>query len=137
MKQASAFDIGDPTAPQHLLIAYQGSQYKNTVVEIVTEHFSTSDIYIRGIDIGDLDSVHPEEWTAVFICHTWDLLGPPPKVRDFAGLHPAPSNAVFLCTSFNGRQGLEGVDAITSASRITRAEDDARNAIIRLEELID
>lgn len=137
MDEASGFEIGETSAPQHLLIAYQGSKYKNTVVEHVTEHFSTSDIYVKGVDISYLDKVDPARWTAIFICHTWEAWRAPKEITTFVGQHPGIDNAVFLCTSGSGEETAPGTDAISGASRLTDAEGDAQSVIVRLEQLID
>lgn len=137
MDKARPFEIGREDAPQSLLIAYQGSVYKNSVVEQIAEHFSTSDVYIKGIDIEYLSNVNPDDYNAIFITHTWQVWQAPEVVERFVDDHPMMRHYVLLCTSGSGDGQLENVDAITSASVLTSAHEEANNAILILEELID
>lgn len=137
MDEARPFEIGTSDSPQSLLIAYQGSVYKNSVVEQIAEHFSTSDIHIKGIDIEYLNNVNPDDYNAIFITHTWQVWQAPEVVERFIDDHPTMRHYVLLCTSGSGDGQLENVDAITSASVLTSAHEEANNAIIKLEELID
>jgi len=137
MDKARPFEIGNADASQSLLIAYQGSAYKNSVVEHIAEHFSTSDVYIKGIDIEYLSNVNPDDYSAIFITHTWQVWQAPLAVERFIDDHPMMHHYVLLCTSGSGDGQLENVDAITSASVLTSAHEEANNAIIKLEELID
>jgi hypothetical protein len=137
MDEARSFEIGNANAPQSLLIAFQGSVYKNSVVEQIAEHFSTSDIHIKGIDIQYLSNIDPDDYNAIFITHTWQIWQAPEAVERFIDDHPMMNHYVLLCTSESGNGQLENVDAITSASVLTSAHEEANNAIIKLEELID
>jgi hypothetical protein len=47
MSEARSFTIGNDDAAQKLLIVYQGSAYKNSIIENVVEHFSPANIIIE------------------------------------------------------------------------------------------
>ena len=137
MEKATPFYIGNENASQNLLIAYQGSPYKNQAIDILKDHFSTSDIHIKGIDIEDLKEVNPENWTAVAVMHTWEIWKAPDEIVAFHDKYGDSQNVIYFTTSMDGNYHLEGVDAITSASLIENIDEDTWKLIVRLEDIID
>lgn len=137
MDEAQSFEIGDSSAPQKLLIAYQGSEFKNSIVEHVAEHFTTTDIQIKGVDISDLKHIKPEDYNAIFILYSWEIWSAPSAVTNFIDEHPTIHNYVIMTTSSSGVSKLENVDAITCESIVGESRNLANQAILQLEEYID
>ncbi|MEZ4721148.1 MAG: hypothetical protein R2813_04645 [Flavobacteriales bacterium] len=137
MRPAVEFKIGSDDAPQSLLIAYQGSNYKNNLTAKLCTHYSTSDVVIKGIDVDKLPEIDPDEWTAILILHTWEVWRAPEVVAAFHLRTIGANNIVYFTTSGDGSYHFEDVDAVTSASLIEDLEKDAQNAIIHLEAIID
>ncbi len=136
MMPAVEFELGDDSAPQSLLIAYQGSTYKHDVIETVVTHFSANDLYIKAIDINQLDQIKTTDWSAIFICHTWEIWQPPKAIEAFHSAHAGLDNCVYLTTSGDGGYHIKGVDAITSASLLSDTKSDADSVIARIDRLL-
>lgn len=137
MVPAIEVSIGDKSAPNSLLIATQGSPYKNDLTESIVTFFSPQDIFIQVVDVSKLDEINTADWSAIFICHTWEMWQPPTAIEQFHQKHPELNNVVYLTTSGDGQYHVEGVDAITSASLLTDVDGDADAVIARLEGILE
>ena len=116
MHEAKSFEVNDPSVREHVLIATQGSAFKDAVVQGVVARLKTRPAYIKVIDVGQLPNVHESEWNAIVLLHTWEMSKPPASVRAFVDRDQAKDKLVVLATSGNGTHHIEGVDTITSAS---------------------
>jgi hypothetical protein len=137
MSEARSFTIGNDDAAQKLLIVYQGSAYKNSIIENVVEHFSPANIIIEGVDISALSTLDPSNYNAIFILHTWEFGGPPSEVSSFLADYSELNHVVRMTTSHSLSTPPRYIDAITTESILTESEGNANEAIIRLELLID
>ena len=137
MSEARSFTIGSEDAVQKLLIVYQGSAYKNSIIENVVDHFSTANLFIEGVDLSALLSIDPVNYNAVFILHTWEFGSAPSEVNTFLSEHKELDNLIRMSTSHSLSTQPNNVDAITTESILTHTENDANEAIAKLELLID
>lgn len=99
-----------------LLIATQGSTYKNAMVDDLVYYYRDQPIYIRVTNISDLAYIDVQDWTAIAILHTWEMEKPPRVVADFVARNNPLINIVILSTSGEGSRQMENVDGITGAS---------------------
>src|ERR1043165_4773159 len=83
MGTAAAYELNDPTLEKRVLIATQDSQFKEGVVENVVSHLKTMPVYIRVIDVTELDREDPAIWTAIVILHTWEMGEPQENAEKF------------------------------------------------------
>lgn len=118
MDVARAFEVNDPSAVPRVLVATQGSAFKDAVVAGVTERLKVRGTYVKVVDVSSLPEMGQGEWGAIVIIHTWEMGKPPPVVQEFVGRARAPGNLVILTTSGRGDFGIDGVDVISSASRM-------------------
>ena len=116
MHVAKSFEVNSPNEREHVLIATQGSAFKDAVVQGVVARLKTRPAYIEVIDVGQLSSVRESEWNAIVVLHTWEMSKPPESVRAFVDRDQAKDRLVVLATSGSGTHHIEGVDTITSAS---------------------
>jgi hypothetical protein len=116
MDIAKSFTVTVPHAKHKLLIATQGSAYKNAVVEGVIEATKERQITIEVIDVSTLSKVKIEDWDAILVIHTWENWQPQIDAAKFAQQHPNLKKVIFLATSGKGDLIIPDVDAITSAS---------------------
>jgi hypothetical protein len=117
MDVARAFEVNDPRSLPRVLIASQGSAFKDAVVAGVVTHLETRQAYVKVIDISLLPGLNAEEWDAIAILHTWEMGKPPAVVQDFVDGARTRNNLVILTTSGRGDFAIAGVDVISSASR--------------------
>ena len=83
MKTATSYEVNAPSEDRKLLIATQGSAFKNTVTQGLVDYYKQDSVYIKIIDVADLEKIHPEDFSAVVILHTWENWKPPASVKSF------------------------------------------------------
>ncbi len=118
MKRSPAYERGLPSLPRHVLIATQGSGFKDRMVAGLVTHLERHPAYVKVIDIADLTTIQEGDWHAIVILNTWEYGKPPGVVRDFVARLATPDKVVSITTSGSGRERLAGVDVISSASVI-------------------
>lgn len=118
MKVAHAFEVNSPTFSNHLLIATQGSPFKDSVLQTLVEQFKRQDFFIKVIDIKDLEAVDYLAWDAICLIHTWENQKPPKVVRSFLAQLEDNRKVIALATSTFGNFRLKEVDAVSGASSL-------------------
>jgi len=117
MEIAESFEVAAPDPEYQLLIATQGSDFKKAVVTGVIEALQGRPVSIRVIDVSGLSSIDVREWSAILLLHTWESREPQPNARLFLDRHPDRNKMIVLTTSGEGDLKMDGVDALTSASK--------------------
>ncbi len=136
MEKAKQMEINPADTPNKLLIATQGSVYKDSMLQRLINHFEPQKIFIKVIDVSDLKEIKISEWTAICLMHTWEMWKPPLAVEEFVKRHPAPKNLAVVTTSGDSTYKMEEVDAITGASVIENIDADSRQLINQIERIL-
>lgn len=116
MDKVAPFELNDTSLDSHILIATQGSAYKDRVVADVISSFYYDSIYIKIIDVHELGKETTTDWDAMVILHTWEIGEPPQPVTDFIVNVEDRRKLIVIATSGSGEEGIEGIDGISSAS---------------------
>jgi menaquinone-dependent protoporphyrinogen IX oxidase len=119
MVPAESFSVNDASSARRLLIATQGSAFKNAVVAGIVERLRQRPIFIRVIDVGALSDVDASDWDAVVVLHTIEYGDAPPAAQAFVDRLADTGKIAVLSTSGRGDFKIKGIDAISSASRMT------------------
>ncbi|MEO9870604.1 hypothetical protein [Ekhidna sp.] len=130
MEEVATYEINDPDLENKVLIATQGSKYKNVLVESVIDSLSQSQIYIKVIDVSAIENQNVDDWDAIILIHTWEYGKPPEAVESFMDGKQDLSKIFSVITSGSGEEKMEGVDAITGASKKEDMESH-RSAILQ------
>jgi hypothetical protein len=117
MHEAKPYEVNSPSEREHVLVATQGSPFKDAVVQGVAARLKTRPAYVKVIDVAALPSVRESDWDAIVILHTWQMSKPPEPVRAFVDRSESRDKLVVLATSGEGSQHIAGLDTITSASK--------------------
>jgi len=136
MENVEAFTVSVPEAEHDLLIATQGSVYKNLVLDGVIEAAKQRKCKISVIDVSDLSNVIADNWTAILILHTWKYSNPQLDAKLFIESQANLNNIVILTTSGEGTHKMQGVDAVTSASSLDRVSEDITEIMRRIDLLL-
>lgn len=136
MDLAESFEVNTPDLDRRILIATQGSEYKNAVVAGVVEQLESPPTYIKVIDVSDLPSVDEAEWTAILVMHTWESAGPPTDAKVFLERSTELDKVVVLSTSGDGDRTMEGIDAIASASQIDEVSGHVSELVSRFDSIM-
>lgn len=119
MDKAKEFQVNATEYSRKLVIATQGSEFKNTVVNQIVNHFKKDSIFIKVVDISRLPDINPDNYTAIVLIHTWENFKPPTEIEEFINRTNAQQNKMIVfTTSGQGSHKMEGVDAITGASKM-------------------
>lgn len=137
MNKVTPLEINDPRLPQRILIATQGSAFKDAVLAQLLPCLSSLPIHIQVRDISALATVDEANWTALVIIHTWENRRPEPAAAAFLARVKTREHIVVLATSGDGSEKIAGVDALTAASdsdnvpRLSKAIKQRLNAILK------
>jgi hypothetical protein len=116
MSVAHSLTAGDASLSRRVLIATQGSAFKDTLVAGIVAELKPQAVYVRVIDISALPTVRENEWTAIVMLHTWEFGKPPSNAQAFVDGMRDKRKLIVVTTSGSGREKIGGVDAISSAS---------------------
>lgn len=117
METARAYEVNSPSFERKLLIGTQGSIFKDSLVEGIVDHYRAESIFIKVIDVSDLENIDVSDFDGILLIHTWEIGKPPEAVKSFIDRNLAPKHKmVVLTTSGEGSENIDGVDAITGES---------------------
>ena len=137
MDIAAAFEVNTPERELRVLIATQGSEFKDAVVAGVVEHLKKRQAYIKVIDVTALSQVDQDKWTVVLVIHTWENLKPQADAKAFIERTKDSGKVIVLTTSGRGSYEVEGVNAISSASVMADVPARTLDITNRLASLLD
>lgn len=124
-RQAEPFEIPALNPTKRVLIATQGSDFKNALARALCDSFRESSVYIKGIDVGDLPEMNDADWDRVLIVNSF-IIWLNKDVDQFITRTPARDKILVFVTS-GGADWLPqpefAVDAITSASKKAYIDD--------------
>ncbi|MFC4634629.1 hypothetical protein ACFO3O_11960 [Dokdonia ponticola] len=137
MDLAASMEINSPNLKQKILIATQGSEFKDKVTFDILEHYKSRPIFIKVIDVTGLPNVDPKEYNAIIVIHTWENWKPPLTVEKFIKrTMPYKEKIVVLTTSGKGSYKMEDIDAIAGESIIKNAEEFSDKIISRVDTIL-
>jgi hypothetical protein len=136
MEPVEPFAINDPGLEHRVLIATQGSAYKDAIVAGLVADLKTRPVYIRVIDVSALPEIREQDWSAIVVIHNWENWKPQPDAAAFINHVRDRHKLIVLSTSGDGDMKIEGLDAITSASRMNEVPTHVAEIIKRINLLL-
>ncbi|WP_047414667.1 hypothetical protein [Cellulophaga sp. Hel_I_12] len=119
MDVVEPYQVNSPQLKKTLLIASQGSHFKNKVTSGIVDNYKTDSLFIHVIDVSSLDTIKVKDYNALLILHTWETWNPPVSVEKFIKrTKKDASKIVVFTTSGDGNYKMDGVDAITGESKL-------------------
>lgn len=138
MDTANEFEVNSPEFSPKLLIATQGSAFKDEITNGVVNYYEKDSVYIKVIDVSALVGINPTDFNAILLIHTWENWQPPENVESFINRTSAIQDKIIvLTTSGEGSYKMEGVDAITGESKLKDASSYIDQITKRLEFLLN
>jgi hypothetical protein len=132
MQPVTGYDVNSDTLRTRVLIATQGSAFKDGVVTKVIDSLKSESLYFKVIDVAFLPSVSERDWDAIIILHTWEYSKPPATVKDFIYGAGTRDKILVVTTSGSGSM-MEDVDGISSASKQSEQENVVRAIVRKIE----
>lgn len=121
-----------------LLIATQGSDFKNTLTQGVVDYYKSDSVFIKVVDVSALNEIISDEYDAILVIHTWEYGKPPEPVQLFIDENSDSKNKiVVMTTSGEGSEKIENTDAISGESILEDAPDFVDNIIARLNPILE
>ncbi|WAC02776.1 hypothetical protein N7U66_03685 [Lacinutrix neustonica] len=137
MDPVTSFYVNSGHLSTKLLIATQGSDFKNAVTAEIIDHYKQDSVYMEIIDVSELNHINPEDYTALVIIHTWEKWKPPLEVKTFVERTSSQLDKIIvLTTSGSGDSKMKTVDAITGESRLENVTSYSSEIITRLEPIL-
>lgn len=118
-RKAESFEINTANSTNKVLIATQGSDFKDTFVKILCDSLQKSLLDISVIDVGDLKDVNEKDWDKILIINSF-IIRLNKNVDQFVSNAENPGKIMLFVTSGGADwqpQPELMVDAITSASK--------------------
>jgi menaquinone-dependent protoporphyrinogen IX oxidase len=123
-------------SPFILVIANEGSHFKDSIARILLRHYETEKVQVNVIPLSSLSDLKTTDYTALVILHSWYTWKPPPEVDRFIKKQRrCLDQIVVLTTSTEGSLQMDAVDAITGASKMKEAVIYANKIIERINSL--
>lgn len=112
-------EIGNPEFEQKVLIASQGSDFKNALVEGLITNLKQKQIYIKVLDVTALSEMSEDDWDAVVLIHSVEMNKLQPDVKAFLDRAHDLGNVILIITAGPGAWKTDDydVDIISSASK--------------------
>ena len=132
------YHTGNSNAPIKVLIASQGSEFKNDLLKNIVQKLKNDTLYLSVIDCTSLKKENASDWKAIIIIHTTKAHKIPRYVSSFLDDLPDYSNIVLICTSGGGDEVISEyeIDAISTASRMSETNNIANLAISKVERIL-
>ncbi|MBL6448741.1 GyrI-like domain-containing protein [Fulvivirga sp. 29W222] len=137
MKNVEPFEINTSTASQRIVIATQGSEFKDSVVNIVIDALKAKPVYIKVIDVNKLTEINEDDWGAIAILHTWEYTQPQEDAKAFVENVKNKNKLIVMTTSGEGSYVLDSVDGISSASNLANVTQKAKILLTRINKLLN
>ncbi|MDL5510485.1 hypothetical protein QSE00_01570 [Arenibacter sp. M-2] len=117
MDHVQEYEVNSPRENSKLLLATQGSEFKNAITTSIVDYYKTKSVYIKVMDVSALVGVNPSNYDALLLIHSWENWKPPSAVKSFMDrTMNYRDKMVVLTTSGKGSYKMEGVDAFTGES---------------------
>jgi hypothetical protein len=136
MAKARSYEVAGGASGPQVLIATQGSAFKDAVVAGLVERLKARSAHIQVIDVGMLAGVRETQWDAIVVVHTWQMGKPPAEVRTFAERMRDREKLAVLTTSGAGSFKLQGVDAVSAASSLADVPERVHELLDRVDRIL-
>ena len=138
MDTAESYEVNSVEYSKKLLIATQGSEFKDKITHNVINYFKNDSIFINVIDISALKEIEPADYNVFLLIHTWENWNPPVHIESFInGAKDYKDKIVVITTSGEGSHKMSNIDAITGESKTENILPFTREAIDKIESILN
>jgi tetratricopeptide (TPR) repeat protein len=119
-RQAEPYEINTADISPRILIATQGSDFKNDLVSRLGNRLEFRPAFVKVMDIGELDEVDIDYWDKIIVLNTAMMNKLDSKVEKFILRVPNRESTLLVVTSGGAdfKPANLNVDAISGASRM-------------------
>lgn len=113
--------ISSKMAEHKILVASQGSDFKNVLLDSLLQRISSPDRYIKVTDATKA-SLEELNYDAYILIHTWEIYHPPACITFLLQQIDEHESVFSISTSGSGHLQLPEIDGISGASVLTNIE---------------
>lgn len=137
VETTQTYVVNSPGLDRKLLIATQGSPFKDSITAVITNRYNSDSVVVEVIDVKALANTDVEYFDAILLIYRWEAGAPPETVQSFLNDNSRLKNKmVVLTTSWNGLEKVKDIDAITGASIVKDVPIFTQKIIKRLDRLL-
>ncbi len=116
-EKAKTFDVNNPDLNKKLLIATEGSDFKNTLVSNIIDRTKEKSVYIKVTDVNELPKMNKDNWNAIVIITAVQFGKMGNGVDEFLSHVENYDNIILFNTGNMGTfEPKYNIDALSSAS---------------------
>ncbi len=131
------FEVNNSNKNAKVLIASQGSRFKDSLVQRILRHYEKDSVYFKVIDAYTLFTVNIDKWDAIVIINTWEYSNPPINMQKFIKNHPDKLDKLIILSTVGSRNIiLKDIDVISGESIIEKTSEYTDIIIKRLNLII-
>ncbi|PKV48274.1 hypothetical protein ATE84_0270 [Aquimarina sp. MAR_2010_214] len=131
------FEVNDSSLKTKVLIASQGSKFKDSLVQGILKHYQNDAIHFKVIDAYTMFTVNIDKWDALVIINSWEYGSPPRNVKNFIKNHPDQlDKLIILSTVGSSNIALKDIDVISGESIIEKTPEYTNIVVDRLNKII-
>ena len=136
---AASFEVNTPDLETKVLIATQGSNFKEGLVSGIIEELKIKPVYMKIIDVTALPDIKEEEWDAVVVLSTCQSGTLQAETMAYLQQANALEKHIVMITSGAGDWKPEGArfDSISSASKAANVAPLVARIIEQLEGILE
>lgn len=121
-----------------VLIASQGSSFKDSLVSHVLKDYQDQSIRFKVIDAYTLFTVDIEKWDAIIIINSWEYVDPPKNIREFIRSNKKNADKlIILSTVGSHNMVFDDIDTISGESVIEKIPDYTKMLSGRLDKILN
>ncbi|HLV38526.1 hypothetical protein [Xanthomarina sp.] len=137
MEEAPSFEVNSSENLVSLLIATQGSDFKNAVTNNIVNYFKDEAIFIKVIDVSKLNNTEAKDFNSILLIHTWENTKPPAEIEKFINNNKElRKKTVVYTTSGDGSYKMKNVDALTGESNLEDIDQVSKQIIEKLKTIL-
>lgn len=131
------FEVNTPKLETKVLIASQGSRFKDSLVQGILRHYQKDTIYFKVIDVYTMFTVNIDKWDALIIINSWEYGSPPRNVKKFIKNHSDKLDKLIIVSTVGSSNiALKDVDVISGESIIEKTPIYTNIVVERLNEIL-
>ena len=133
-----SYQVGDPNAKYKILLASQGSEFKDQLLNDIVQQLESDTVFLSIVDCTSLEKEEILDWNAIVIIHTTQIHGMPKAAKNYLTKIPDLSKVVLVTTSGGCDEVVTefDVDAVSTASRLFVTDTIAKWAVFKVQHII-
>jgi hypothetical protein len=138
-RAAASFEVNTPNLETKVLIATQGSNFKEALVSGIIEELKLKPVYMKVIDVTGLPDIEEEEWHVVVVLSACESNALPSQTQTYLQQATLLDKHVVIITSGSGHWKPEraSFDSISTASKTANVDQLVARIIERITMILE